>query len=170
MPYTREGKMSIERTGELGRIADELDQIRAQIQDTDRQADEAIAQLQSVDSSLRDRLARTVRQQFIDVAAQLQLRFDHLIQKRADLREERRGVEHTAAECQRFLAENAEQAARGERANQLIQEAIALLDRDRDWEVIPDLGRTGARLPAKMEQTRANLRAAERRLAELGEE
>jgi hypothetical protein len=161
-----------ERTGLLGAVAGEIDRIQAAQRDLDALLETQIAQLSSdLDDGTRESLARTLRQRAASTESHLRMSLDTERQRQTDLRKERRDVLIQIAACREFLAANEARAAQYTRAIALIEEAIGLLDRTTDWENINELHRwRPRRLPDRMRYTQEQLRAAERRLAELGDE
>lgn len=159
-----------ERSGLLGAVADEIDQIEAQLRGLDDEAARQVGQLAGVDAGLREHLTLTVRRQMAQADTELRLKRQNAIQKRGDLRQEQRDLRKQAQGLEPWLAERKERAERGTRALALILEVRALLDQAADGDALDYLARVPITFPRRYAEQQSRLRGIERRLEELGDE
>lgn len=155
----------------LGDIAAKIADIDRQLAQLDDQAHAAVEQI-AVDGPLGDTLRRGTRAHFRSAEAKLQKDRDHALEQRDELKQERAELRRRIASATQYLADHADDEARIREVLALLDRAFGMLRSDTEYEArdrFRDV-KGAIYLPGKMEQARANLRGAERRLAVIGEE
>lgn len=164
-----------QRSGKIGALLDDIDQIRRQIQAAEDQANTAWSKLRQSSGNLADAdqeaVAQVLHSRLQNEISRLTREVRFKEQQRADLVEEAKRLQGNAEKLRAFIAENEERCTRYEKAVALFDQAIALDPNDYQLREAARWGKSEiAALPDRMRQVRAELQAAEREVAELGSE
>lgn len=155
----------------LGDIETKITGIDNQLQTLDAEERAALAGI-TADGQLGEGLRMSIRRHFRSTEEKLHQDRKYTLEKRSELRQERAEFRKQIAACEKYLAEHEADEQRYVEVFRLLDQAYALLDPTTDYAARDQFRfvKGEIRLPGRMSQTRANIRHAERKLGELGEE